>query len=144
MFNNLNSTNKILLINMSISFKIPNDNVARTEITPIITNNMLLALILEILQFSINDAMGTSRMLMPDVMAANKSNIKNKIETMFPKGIWAKICGKVTKTKPAPEFGSKPKENIAGKSIIPAISANIVSNKIIVYALFAIFLSSLI
>ena len=46
-------------------------------------------------------------------------------------------------TSPAPELGSSPNENIAGKIIIPAINAKNVSDKIIVYVVFAMFLSSL-
>ena len=89
-------------------------------------------------------ATGTSKILIPEVRAAKRSKTKKAVKIILPWLIWEKICGKVTKTNPAPEFGSKPNENMAGKIIIPAISANIVSKNIIVYADFAIFLSSLI
>ena len=121
---------------------IPKDNDAKTEIVEIIKNNIQQARILEILNLSIKDAQGPSTILIPDVTAAQKSNIKNRKEIPFPYGICANIFGKVTNTRPAPEFGSILKENTAGKIIIPASNAKNVSDKIIVYADFTRLLSS--
>ena len=126
------------------SLRTPKDNVAGIEIKPIIKNNNALALILEMLNLSVRAAAGTSKMLMPEVKAATKRRMKNAAEMIFPKGSWLKIAGRVTKTKPAPESGSSPKDATAGKIIIPARIANIVSAKIIVYADFVMFLSSFI
>ncbi len=112
--------------------KIPNDNVAGIAISEIIKNSILQALILDILNLSINVAQGPSIILMPEVTAALKSNTKNAKETKFPYGTCENILGKVTKTSPAPEFGSRLNENTAGKIIIPARIAKAVSDKIIV------------
>ena len=62
-------------------------------------------LIRGILNLSVNTAIDTSSMLIPEVIAAAKSNIKNNTETALPCGIWANIYGNVTKTSPAPESG---------------------------------------
>lgn len=133
---------KIVLPNIAKSFKMPKDSVAGMAIKLTIIKIKILAFKRDILNCSMNVAVGTSKILMPEVKAAKSKSTKNAIATQFPKGIWAKIFGKVTKTKPAPEFGSSPNEKTAGNIIIPASSANNVSEKIIVYADFVIFLSS--
>ena len=112
--------------------KSPKDNVVGIAINEIMKNNITQAFVLEILNLSIKVAQGPSTMLMPEVSAAQKRSTKNAQETTLPKGIFEKIIGSVTKTSPAPEFGSILKENTAGKIIIPANIANIVSDKIIV------------
>ena len=135
---------KIFFPNIFKSFNIPKDSVAGIASADTIQNNIKQAFVLENLKRSTIVAIGTSIMLIPEVIAAAKSSIKNATEIMLPCGIWENMYGNVTNTNPAPEDGSSPKENIAGNIIIPAISANIVSEKIIVYVDFVIFLSSLI
>ena len=121
----------------------PKESVAGIDIIPIIKNRMVQAFALVILHLSIIDAIGTSIILIPDVTAAANSRKKNNTDTIFPCGICANIWGIVMNTSPAPELGSNPKENIAGKIIIPAVSAKNVSEKIIVYVVLVMFLSSL-
>ena len=111
--------------------KTPKDNAAGIASNDITINNIEQARTLEIFHLSIIDATGTSTMLIPDVIAATKSRMKNAAEIIFPNGIWANIWGMVINTSPAPELGSNPKENIEGKIIIPAKSAKKVSEKII-------------
>ena len=110
----------------------PNESVAGTARADINTNKITHAFCLDILNLSIRVAQGPSRILIPEVTAAQNNKIKNAQETTLPYGICENILGKVTKTKPAPEFGVIPKENTAGKIIIPARIAKIVSEKIIV------------
>ena len=112
--------------------KTPNESDAGIAIADIIQNKIKQAFLRDILNLSVIDATGTSIMLIPDVTAAARSRIKKAAETILPWGILEKIYGRVTKTNPAPEFGSRPNENIAGKIIMPAISANKVSEKIII------------
>jgi len=73
-------------------------------------------------------------MLIPEVIAAQKSKIKNALAIIPPCGICINTFGRVTNTNPAPEFGSKPKENTAGNIIIPARTENNILENIIVYA----------
>ena len=110
----------------------PKDSVAGIASIDIIKNTKKQAFPRDIFNLSINDAIGTSIMLIPEVIAAAKRSIKNKTDIILPCGIIENIYGKVTNTSPAPELGSKPNENIAGNIIIPAISANKVSENIIV------------
>jgi hypothetical protein len=77
---------KIVLPNNFISPKSPNDSVAGIAITAIALNSIILALILEILNLSIRVAQGPSKMLIPEVTAAQNSSIKNAKEIMFPNG----------------------------------------------------------
>ena len=123
---------KIDLSRNFIPLKSPNDRVAGIAKIPIIANNMQQAFILEILNLSISVAQGPSRILIPEVTAAQNSRIKNAHEIIFPQGICANILGKVTNTSPAPEFGCMLNENTAGNIIIPASIANAVSDRIIV------------
>ena len=123
---------KIDLLSMVKWLKTPKESVAGIARADTIKNKYVQALFLDIFILSIIDAIGTSIMLMPEVMAAASNRVKNAAETILPYCICAKICGNVTNTNPAPELGSSPKENIAGKIIIPAISANNVSEKIMV------------
>ncbi len=122
----------IVLSKILIPSRTPKDNVAGIAITVIIPNRMAHAFILDILNLSIIVAHGPSRMLIPEVTAAQKSRTKNAQEITFPQGICENIFGKVTKTRPAPEFGSILNENTAGNIIIPANIANAVSEIIIV------------
>jgi hypothetical protein len=122
----------IVLSKILIPSKIPKDNVAGIAITEIIPNRMAHAFILDILNLSIIVAQGPSRILIPEVTAAQKSKTKNAQEIILPQGICENIFGKVTKTRPAPEFGSILNENTAGKIIIPARIAKAVSDKVIV------------
>ena len=115
-------------------FKSPNDKLAKMDKIATDIETKTFALILVIFALSIKLATGTSKILIPDVSAAKNNRMKNAPEIISLYGIWEKIWGRVTKTSPAPEFGSSPKENIAGKIIIPADSANNVS-KILLYKL---------
>lgn len=123
---------KSVLSNILKSFKSPNDSVVGIAISEIIVNKIVQAFALEILNLSTRVAQGPSTMLIPDVTAAQNNKIKNAEEIRFPNGICENIFGKVTKTSPAPESGSIPNENTAGKIIIPARIAKVVSDKIIV------------
>ena len=69
----------------------PKDKDAGIDISPMMQNNIIQAFVLEILYLSIIEAIGTSIMLMPDVIAAASSNMKNAIETILPCGICANI-----------------------------------------------------
>ena len=64
-------------------FNIPKDKVASVESIAITTNKITLAFVLEIFNLSTSDAIGTSKILMPEVRAANKINIKNAVETIY-------------------------------------------------------------
>ena len=110
----------------------PNDKDAGIAISEMIQNSMVQAFLREIPNRSIIVAQGPSTMLIPEVNAAQKSNTKNADDIIPPKGICENILGRVTNTNPAPEFGSIPKENTAGNIIIPARTAKVVSDKIIV------------
>ena len=134
---------KTVLSNNFILFKIPKERVAGIAISEMIQNRTRQALILDNFNFSTRVAQGASNILIPDVTAAQSSNIKNDKAIKHPNCIWENIFGRVIKTNPAPALGSKLKENTAGKIIIPASSAKIVSKIIIVYADFVRLLSSL-
>ncbi len=123
---------KIVFPNIFIFSKLPKDNVAGIAIIEIMKNNKTQALTLDIFKFSTKVAQGHSTILIAEVTAALNNKTKNAKEIQFPKAIWENIFGKVTKASPAPEFGSILNENTAGKIIIPAKSANAVSDKIIV------------
>jgi len=110
----------------------PKDNVAGIATTEIRINKITDAFILDILNLSIKVAQGPSTILIPDVIAADNKSTKNAQEIILPYWTWANILGSVTNTSPAPELGSKLKENTAGNIIIPARIANNVSDKIIV------------
>ena len=143
MFDDVKSSKSKNDLSKNFTFsKSPKESVAGIAISAIRIKIRTLAFSLDILNLSINVAVGTSKILIPEVKAATNNNTKNAAETTFPKGICENIFGKVTKTSPAPEFGSRPNEKTAGKIIIPAKSANAVSENIIVYADFVIFLSS--
>ena len=64
--------------------KTPNDSVAGIAIREIIKNSMQHALILDILNLSISVAHGPSIILIPEVIAAQNSKIKNAKETTLP------------------------------------------------------------
>ena len=134
-------SNKVLPI-IFTSPKIPKDKVAGIAIADIMQNSMVQAFVRDILNLSISVAQGPSTILIPEVSAAQNNKTKNANETKFPHGICENIFGRVTKTSPAPEFGSILNENTAGNIIIPANIANAVSDKIIVYADFTRLLSS--
>ena len=122
----------IVLSKILTPFSIPKERVAGIAITEIIPNKMEHAFILDILNLSIIVAHGPSRILIPEVTAAQNSKMKNAQAIMLPQGICENIFGKVTKTSPAPELGSILNENTAGKIIIPARIAKAVSDKIMV------------
>ena len=126
------SISKIVFPNSFISPKIPNDKVAGMLIKATAKNIIIHAFNLDIFNLSTKVAQGTSSMLIPDVTAAQNNKIKNAPAIMFPQGICIKTFGKVTKTSPAPEFGSNPKENTAGNIIIPARTENKILENIIV------------
>ena len=65
----------------------PNDKQAGTEIKPIIMNNIVQAFLRDTLNLSDIEAVGTSKILIPDVIAAARSKIKNNAETISPCGI---------------------------------------------------------
>ena len=68
-------------------FNSPNDNVAGIDITEIMKNKYVQALFFDIFNFSIIDAIGTSRILIPEVTDAANNKIKNEKDTIFPCGI---------------------------------------------------------
>lgn len=118
---------------LSNNFKlesIPKDKEAKTLINAIIEETITVAFFLDILQFSINAAIGVSIMLIPDVMAANSKSTKNKTPNNAPNGNLTNISGSEININVAPAVGSTPKENTIGKIIIPAKSAINVSKKI--------------
>ena len=75
---------KIVFWKIVRCFKRPKDNVAGIAIIEIIPNKIADALTLEILNLSIKVATGTSKILIPDVNAATRRNIKNAIKTRLP------------------------------------------------------------
>lgn len=123
---------KMVLLNRVNLFKRPKDKVAGIAIKDIIPNNIAQDFILEILNCSISVAQGASKILIPDVTAAQNSRTKNAKDTKLPNGSCAKILGRVIKTSPAPDDGSRLNENTAGNIIIPARIANAVSESMIV------------
>lgn len=78
---------KIDFLKIKISAKSPKDSVAKIEIIATITKITKQAFALEYFILSIKDATGTSKMLMPEVKAAKKSNKKNNAKMTFPKEI---------------------------------------------------------
>ena len=62
----------------------PKDNVAGIARADIIQNNNTQAYVLVNLKRSAKVAIGTSIMLIPDVIAAAKSSMKNAEETILP------------------------------------------------------------
>ena len=70
-------------------------------------------------------ATATSSMEMDDVSAATRSARKNSIATKPPAGIWPKTNGRVSKTRPGPDCGLRPKAKTAGIMAMPAMRANI-------------------
>ena len=85
---------------------------------------------LEIWKFSIKEAIEVSIILIPDVIAAKKSNMKKITPKREGYGSLENISGSEIKTKEAPAAGSKPNENTIGKIITPARTAIKVSKKI--------------
>jgi hypothetical protein len=67
--------------------RMPKDKVAGIAKTEIVPNRMAHAFILDILNLSIIVAQGPSRILIPEVTAAQKSRTKNAQEIIFPQGI---------------------------------------------------------
>ena len=65
----------------------PKDKDAGIASIEIIINNNKQALVLVMLNFSIIVAQGASRILMPEVTAAQNKSTKNAKEIIFPKGI---------------------------------------------------------
>ena len=70
-----------------IPFKIPKDSVAGIEKILIMPNITAQAFILENLNLSVRVAQGPSRILIPDVTAAQNKRIKKAKEIMLPQGI---------------------------------------------------------
>ena len=78
---------KIVLPNNLISPKALKESVAGIARAEIIIKSKMHDFNLVNLNLSLKVATETSRMLMPEVKAAQKSNIKNKSATIFPCGI---------------------------------------------------------
>lgn len=77
-----------------------------------------------------------------EVREARNSRIKKRVDQINPAGSWLKIYGSTSKTSVGPASGDKPKENTAGKIIIPARVATAESNMEVLSAVFArLFLS---
>ena len=138
------SISNIVLSKSFKLFKIPKDNVAGMLIADTMKNIKMLAFTRDNLNLSTKVAHGTSNMLIPEVIAAQNNKIKNAPAITLPQGICINTFGKVTNTNPAPELASSPKENTAGKIIMPARTENSMLEKIIVYAECTIHLSSFI
>ena len=78
---------KIDLFKIVKLLRVPNESVAGIARKETIQNSITLALILEILSLSTIEAIGTSIMLMPDVIAAASKSVKKAAETTSPHGI---------------------------------------------------------
>ena len=72
------------IIDTSLSF--PNESAAGIDISEIKINKIVQALILETLHFSIRVAHGASRILIPEVTAAQNKRTKNANEIILPNG----------------------------------------------------------
>ena len=81
------SKSKRVLPNIFKSPKIPNDKVVGIAMAEIMKNKIVQAFLLDIPNLSTIVAHGPSTILIPEVTAAQKSNIKNASEIKSPKGI---------------------------------------------------------
>ena len=62
-------------------------------------------------------------------IAAKDMKMKNKVPQILPPGIWLKMFGNVTNTRPGPSPGSTPNAKHAGKMTRPAAKATNVSKR---------------
>jgi len=75
---------KIVLAKILHSTKIPKDNEAKIDIREIKMNKIKQALARETPIRSVKDDTGTSKILIPEVIAANNNNTKKAIATISP------------------------------------------------------------
>ena len=80
---------------------------------------------------SLKNVTAVSSIEIDEVIAANTTRKKNKIDRRYPPGILLNRVGRVSKIKPGPEFGANPKVNITEKTITPISTATAVSPKAI-------------
>ena len=78
---------------------------------------------------STNHATPGSRREIAELSAAILNSTKNNLPNITHSGIFTKAQGKVTKTKPGPDAGSKLLAKTIGKIAIPARIATVVSRK---------------
>lgn len=88
---------------------------------------------------SMQNEMPVSLSEMVEVRDAISNRRKKIIDQTSPKGIWRKMSGSTTNTNFGPASGCIPNEKTAGKMMIPAMMATMVSRPAMMDALLTIF-----
>lgn len=108
----------------------PNEKTDGILTTDIKSDKSTVAFFLDILKFSIIEAIAVSSMLIPEVIAAKRIRMKNNDPKTAGKGSFENISGNDIKIKVGPAVGSTLKENTIGKIIIPDSKDTVVSKPI--------------